>query len=55
MSNFENEVKIYVTNLDEVEQKLQSNGAQLVQARVYERNVRYDLDDKSLSSRGVVV
>ena len=55
MSNFETEVKIYVTNLDEVEQTLQKNGAKIVQDRVYERNVRYDIADKSLSSRGVVV
>ena len=55
MSNFETEVKIYVTNLDEIRQNIQNKGGQLIQERVYERNVRYDLDDNSLTSRGIVL
>lgn len=55
MSDFETEVKIYTTSLAKIETVLQAKGAKLIQARVFEHNIRYDLDDKSLQKRGVVV
>ncbi|MEL6404247.1 MAG: class IV adenylate cyclase [Chloroflexota bacterium] len=51
----ETEVKIYVPALDALRDKLENSSAKLVQERVYERNVRYDLEDGSLTSRGVVL
>jgi len=55
MKHIETEVKIYVHNLDEIEQRLLDRGSKLIRDRIYERNVRYDLDDRSLTNRGVVV
>lgn len=55
MSDLETEVKIYVTNLDELKHHIQNKGGQLVQERVHERNIRYDLDDRSMTRRGIVI
>jgi adenylate cyclase, class 2 len=43
------EVKFYVTNLPRVEKRLQGSGATLIQARVYEINLRFDTPDRRLS------
>ncbi len=56
MSNYiENEVKLYVPDLKQVESGLLHLGAECVVPRTYERNVRYDTTDGTLSSRGVVL
>lgn len=55
MKNVETEVKIHVPDIELIEQRLQDRGANLIHERVYERNVRYDLQDNSLTRRGVVV
>lgn len=51
----ETEVKIHVQDLDAIRQLLETLGAQQTTARVFERNVRYDSSDKSLTSRGLVL
>lgn len=45
----ETEVKIWVADLAEIERRLKSAGAVLHAARVYERNVRYEDADDSLT------
>jgi adenylate cyclase, class 2 len=44
----ETEVKFLVHNLKNIEMRLISLGAQLIQPRIYEKNLRFDLPDKSL-------
>lgn len=44
------EVKVHVTNFDAVQQLLEKNGAKLSAPRVYERNIRYDAADGSLTT-----
>jgi len=51
----ETEVKIYTPDHSVIRQKLESRGARLVQPRVYEKNVRYDREDKSLSNNNIVL
>ncbi|MGZ9163570.1 MAG: class IV adenylate cyclase [Anaerolineales bacterium] len=46
----ETEAKFYVLNLTEIERHLQDLGARLIQARVLEANIRFDLPDASLQS-----
>lgn len=46
----ETEAKFYVLNLTEIERHLQDLGARLIQARVLETNIRFDLPDASLQS-----
>jgi adenylate cyclase class 2 len=53
--NQETEVKLYVPNLQIIEQRLQSLGAHLSASRVYERNVRYDDAHETLESTGSVL
>lgn len=55
MNNYETEVKIYLDSIEGMHTILQEAGAKLVRERTYERNVRYDVNDKSLTSRGVVI
>jgi len=55
MTTYETEVKIYYPDLDTLEKQIIDAGGTLSQERVYERNVRYDLDDRSLTDRGIVV
>ena len=55
MKNYETEVKIYLDSVEAIHDRLQENGAQLVRERTYERNVRYDVSDNTLTSRGVVI
>jgi adenylate cyclase class 2 len=51
----ETEIKLYVPDLAQVESGLLRLGAALVTPRSYERNIRYDKPDKSLSERGLVL
>jgi adenylate cyclase, class 2 len=53
--NLEIEVKIKVTDLAAIEHKLKAAGASLKAARVFERNVRYDDAQITLSSAGRVL
>lgn len=55
MTMLETEVKIYVTKHDDIAQKIEKSGGKLLQERIYERNVRYDSEDKSLTGRGIVL
>ncbi len=43
------EVKFYLGNLPALEEKLRAAGAECVQPRVFERNLRFDLPDGSLT------
>lgn len=49
------EVKFYAYDLDIVASQLQKIGAQPTVPRVYERNVRYENAEKTLSKRGIVI
>lgn len=51
----ETEVKLYVPHLEMVQVRLERLGAQLAAPRVYERNVRYENAEKSLTPSGIVV
>lgn len=53
--HLEVEVKLGVDDLDEIARRLESAGANLTAARVYERNVRYESAADDLSERGVVL
>ena len=46
----ETEAKFYVLNLTEIETHLQDLGARLIQGRVLETNIRFDLPDARLQS-----
>ncbi|MEO1288250.1 MAG: class IV adenylate cyclase [Chloroflexota bacterium] len=49
------EVKLYYGDLGSLEETIQANGGDLVQDRIYERNIRYDRPDGSMTSKGVVL
>ncbi|MEM9951379.1 MAG: class IV adenylate cyclase [Chloroflexota bacterium] len=49
------EVKLYYDDLSSLEETIQANGGDLVQDRIYERNIRYDRPDGSMTSKGVVL
>lgn len=51
----ETEVKIRVTHLANIEQRLQTMGAVLTRERIFERNVRYDTPKESLLERGALI
>lgn len=51
----ETEIKLYVPDLQAVQKRLEAAGATLKAPRVYERNVRYDDAERSLTPRGIVV
>lgn len=51
----ETEVKFYVPDLTTFAQQLEAAGAELTVPRIYERNVRYENADKTLTRRGLVV
>lgn len=51
----ETETKLYVPNLQAVEDRLRQLGAELAAARVWESNVRYENAAKTLTSAGIVV
>jgi adenylate cyclase class 2 len=49
------EAKFYVRNLGKIESRLQDLEARLIQPRVLETNIRFDLPDGGLSSKGQVL
>jgi len=51
----ETEIKLYVPDLQAVQKKLQTAGAILKAPRVYERNVRYDDAEHTLTPSGKVI
>jgi adenylate cyclase, class 2 len=55
MNKQETEVKIYVHDLKKLRKQLENLGAELLQERVHEHNVRYDMPDGSLNQRGAVL
>ncbi|NWG08448.1 MAG: class IV adenylate cyclase [Chloroflexi bacterium] len=54
-NNQEIEVKFYVTGLDAIRNRLRVLGAHLVQERILEKNIRFDLPDARLRSEGRVL
>jgi adenylate cyclase, class 2 len=55
MNKQETEVKLYVQDLNKIRKRLEKLGAELVQEREIERNMRYDTPDGSLGQRGAVL
>jgi adenylate cyclase, class 2 len=51
----ETEAKFYVRHLDKIRTRLDEMGAEQVQSRVLETNLRFDLPDGSLTSQGRVL
>ncbi len=51
----ETEIKLYVPDLNTVKQRLEAVGAVITAPWIYERNVRYDDAERTLTPRGVVV
>jgi adenylate cyclase class 2 len=51
----ETEIKLYVSDLKQVQQKLEDAKATLKAPRVYERNVRYDDAEHTLTPSGKVI
>ena len=49
------EAKFYLSNADKMRTRLHALQARLIQARLLERNLRFDLPDRSLSSAGRVL
>lgn len=54
-SGQETEAKFYIQNLKKVEARLRDLGAQLIQPRTLENNIRFDLPDARLRSEGRVL
>lgn len=54
-SNQEIEAKFYVTGLDRIKQRLHELEAHLIQERILETNIRFDLPDAQLRSKGRVL
>ena len=55
MNYVEVEAKFYMPDLEAVKTRLVEVGAELTVPRVYERNVRYENAEKSLTEQGIVV
>lgn len=55
MTTYETEVKILVSHFDEIVERLGGLGAECLSERVYERNIRYDSEERTLSARGAVL
>jgi adenylate cyclase class 2 len=55
MNEQEIEAKFYVNNLSKIEARLQELEARLLQARVHEKNLRFDTPDQSLREDGRVL
>ncbi|HET9915390.1 MAG TPA: class IV adenylate cyclase [Anaerolineales bacterium] len=51
----ETEVKFYIENLNRLKTRLEELGAHLIQGRVLEMNLRFDLPDSSLRAEGRVL
>jgi adenylate cyclase class 2 len=54
-SNQEIEAKFYVTGLNGIKERLHELGAHLIQQRILETNIRFDLPDARLRSKGQVL
>jgi len=52
MDGQETEVKFYVNDLKRVEERVRGLGAQLIQPRIFESNLRFDLPDGSFLREG---
>ena len=55
MNDQETEVKFFVRDLKRIETGLLERKARLIQARVFERNLRFDLPDGGLRAKGEVL
>jgi adenylate cyclase class 2 len=55
MTNYETEVKFHTPDLASMAARLEQAGGVLVKPRLFERNVRYENAEASLSGRGVVL
>ena len=55
MNGQEIEAKFYINNLPKIEARLQQLEARLIQARVHEKNLRFDTPDQSLRREGRVL
>lgn len=53
--NQETEVKIYLADFAAIKLRLDELGADLLHPRIYERNVRYDTANKSLTASGLML
>lgn len=53
--HIETEVKLYVPYLEIVQTRLDRIGARMTAPRVYERNVRYENAERTLTAQGIVV
>ena len=51
----ETEIKLHVPDLEAVAERIRAAGGQLLQARTFERNVRYDTPEHTLSARRIVL
>ncbi len=51
----ETEIKLYMPDLAEVRGRLEAAGAVLTAPRVYERNVRYDNRERTMTPHGMVI
>jgi adenylate cyclase, class 2 len=49
------EIKLHAPDLGAIRAKLEEAGAVLAQPRIYERNIRYDNADGTLTSNGIVI
>ncbi len=49
------EVKLHTPDLDDVQSALDKAGAELKRRRIFERNLRYDSADGSLTAHGIVL
>ncbi len=56
MSNMiETEIKLYVPDLDAIAARITAGGGKLIAPRVFERNVRYDRPDLTMTETGIVL
>jgi adenylate cyclase, class 2 len=51
----ETEIKLYVLDLDKIERRILESGGRLIQSRIFESNLRFDLPDGSLRRDGRVL
>ena len=54
-NNVETEVKLYFPNLNTIAIRLKRMGAKRIKPRVYERNIRYENAQRTLTPSGIVV
>jgi len=51
----ETEIKLYVLDLDKIERRILESGGRLIQSRIFESNLRFDLPDGSLRRDGRIL